>query len=91
MGSHHDSGVTADERQKLEAALAEVFGAVPPALGPDLRLGDLEGWDSMNSVTFTMELERVFGVDLSGAVLVADQTIADALALVRDHQTRRDT
>lgn len=91
MGSHHDSSLTADERQKLEAAVAEVFGAVPPALQPDVRLGNLEGWDSMNSVTFTMELERVFGVDLSGAVLTADQTIADAMALVRDCQTRRAT
>jgi acyl carrier protein len=88
VGSHADADLTPPVRQKLEAALAEVFGAVPADLRPELPLGDIDGWDSMNAVTFTMELERLFEVDLGGVFLTADQTVAAVLALLHDKGVR---
>jgi acyl carrier protein len=84
VGSHADSSLTPPVRQKLDAALAEIFGAAPADLAAGLPLGDIDGWDSMNSVTFTMELERVFMVDLGGVFLTADQTVGDVVALLRE-------
>jgi acyl carrier protein len=83
VGSDAGPDLSAAVRQKLGAAIEEVFGA-PPELRANLTLGSLEGWDSMNAVTFSMELERVFEVDLGGAILTADQTLGEVVGLLRE-------
>ncbi len=84
MGSHADSGLSEDVRRRLNAALVAVFRKAPADLGPDLRLGDIGGWDSMNAVTFTFELERTFDVSLGDTMFTADQTIGHVLAVLRE-------
>lgn len=84
MGSHADSRLSEGVSSKLAQALVEVFGEVPAGLGPGLQLGDVAGWDSMNAVNFTMEIEQVFGVDLEGAIFTADQTVGDVVSLLRE-------
>ena len=84
MGSHADSGLSEDVRRRLNAAFVAVFRKAPADVEPDLRLGDVGGWDSMNAVTFTFELERTFEVSLGDTMFTADQTIADVLAVLRE-------
>ena len=72
-------------RKGLTQALVAVFRKAPANLSPDLRLGDISGWDSMNAVTFSFELETAFDVTLGETTFTADQTIGDVLGALRDH------
>jgi acyl carrier protein len=88
VGSQFDPDLSEAFRSRLGAALTESFGMASSDLRPELPLGDLEGWDSMNAVNLSMELERLFEVDLEGAILTADQTLADVVALLRSKGAR---
>lgn len=85
MGSDADQDLSAAARERLGRALAAVFRKAPANLSPGLRLGDIGGWDSMNAVTFTFELETAFDVTLGETTFTANQTIADVLAALREH------
>jgi len=76
-----------DNRQRLESALAAVFRRTPIHVTLDLRLGAIEGWDSMNAVTFTMEVEQAFEVQLGDTIFTRDQTIAQVLQVLHDNRT----
>ena len=85
MGSNADTPLTDDFKDKLVGALSEVFEFPAADFRPELALGDIEGWDSMNAVNLTLELETAFGIELAGVILTADQTLADVIALLREH------
>ena len=61
-----------------------MFRKAPVSLTPGLRLGEIGGWDSMNAVTFSFELENAFGVELGETTFTGEQTIGDVLAVVRE-------
>jgi len=84
MGSHPDSQLTEPFKEKLIAATAEVFDFSAKDFRLDLPLAEIEGWDSMNAVNLTLELESAFSVDLEGIILTADQTLADVVAILQD-------
>jgi len=70
--------------QKIIACLKEVFPECDPAvITDDSRLGDVPGWDSMNSVNLLMELEAAFSVSLVDDVLTSKQKVADIGTLLR--------
>jgi acyl carrier protein len=70
--------------QKIIACLKEVFPECDPAaITSNSRLGDVPGWDSMNSVNLMMELEAAFSVSLADDVLTSQQQVADIGALLR--------
>jgi len=75
-----------DNRQRLESALAAVFRRTPIHVTLDLRLGAIEGWDSMNAVTFTMEVEQAFEVQLGDTIFTREQTIAQVLQVLHDNR-----
>ena len=83
MGSLADSSLTEDASRRLRDVFVAVFRRAPAEISPDLRLGSVTGWDSMNAITFTFELERVFEVELGETTFTADQTIADVLDMLR--------
>jgi len=85
MGGHADSTLSDDARRRLTAALVAVFRKAPAGLGPDLRLGDIGGWDSMNAVTFSFELETAFDVSLGDTTFNGQQTLAEVLEILRGH------
>jgi acyl carrier protein len=85
MGSDAHPDLKDATRERLTKALVAVFRKAPATLSPDLRLGDIGGWDSMNAVTFTFELETAFDVTLGETTFTADQTIADVIALLRQY------
>lgn len=85
MGSDAPEDLKPEAASALAEAVAAVFDDFPAAdLRPDLALGDIPGWDSMNSVNLVLELESAFDTSLEGVLLVADQTVADVVALLRD-------
>jgi len=84
VGSHVDSGLSDEAARRLTAALVAVFRRAPSNLSADLPLGQIGGWDSMNAVTFTFELEQAFDVSLGETTFAAQQTIGDVLAALRE-------
>lgn len=88
MGGHADPGLSDAARERLNAAFAAVFRKAPANLSPDLRLEDVGGWDSMNAVSFSFELESAFDVSLGETTFTGNQTIADVLAVLREHGAR---
>jgi len=85
MGSDADPELTDAGRRQLIHAIAAVFEFRESDLRPDLVLGEIDGWDSMNAVNLTLELETAFGVELPGVILTADQTITGVITLLREH------
>jgi acyl carrier protein len=83
VGSQPDPKLSEEAAAKLRAALAEAFGfdGLP---SPERPLQEVDGWDSMSAVNFTLELETTFGVDLAGVILSGEQTLADVIRLLAD-------
>lgn len=84
MGGDAHQGLSDAARDRLTEALVAVFRKAPATLTPDLRLGDIGGWDSMNAVTFTFELETAFDVTLGEVTFTGRQTIGEVLAVLRE-------
>ena len=84
MGSDADPDLSDAARERLTRALVAVFRKAPVNLSPELRLGDIGGWDSMNAVTFSFELETAFDVTLGETTFTANQTLADVIAVLRE-------
>lgn len=84
MGSDAHQDLSEAARKRLTTALIAVFRKAPASLTPGLRLAEIGGWDSMNAVTFTFELESAFDVTLGETTFTGQQTIADVLAVLRE-------
>jgi acyl carrier protein len=85
MGSDAHPDLSAATRERFKKALVAVFRKAPPTLSPDLRLGDIGGWDSMNAVTFSFEIESAFDVTIGETTFTADQSLGDVLDVLRQH------
>jgi acyl carrier protein len=85
MGSDAHQDLSAATRERLTRALIAVFRKAPADLSPALCLGDIGGWDSMNAVTFSFELETAFDVTLGESTFTASQTIGDVVDVLRQH------
>ena len=85
MGSDAGPDLSESARKRLNAALIAVFRKAPASLTPDMRLSDIGGWDSMNAVTFSFELETAFDVSLGETTFNGQQTIAEVLDVLREH------
>lgn len=65
-------------------ALKSVFDEFDEVnFGEAMKLGDIPGWDSMNSVNLQIELEEMFDVDLSDTVLEGSHSISDVIGILR--------
>jgi acyl carrier protein len=81
MGQPFDSSSLAT-RNRLVQTIRSVFPewSVPEAGEiTSVRLMDVPGWDSMNAVTFQMELEDAFGVDFSEEPAKGRDNIGDII------------
>ena len=85
MGSDAHPDLSESARKRLTAALIAVFRKAPASLTPDMRLSDIGGWDSMNAVTFSFELETAFDVSLGETTFNGQQTLAEVLDILRGH------
>ena len=50
----------------------------------DTPFRDLPGWDSMRAVTFQVELEATFSVDLSDAMIIGSSTLNGVAGILRE-------
>lgn len=69
---------------QLIEAILRVFPYIDAkALSEEMRLGQIEGWDSMNSINLQVELEKTFGVNLSDFPLGSEHTVAAVVLALR--------
>ena len=66
----------------LTDILREAFNTDQAIERDDLKLMDLEGWDSMAHMSFVLKLEEAYGVELSGDEIADMQTIGDVKAVL---------
>lgn len=68
---------------RVESALKEICERDDLQLQMDMPLREIEGWDSMRAVTFQVELERIFSVDLSDETISGSSTLADVAEILK--------
>ena len=70
----------------IAARVAEILttrlGVDPEAIGPDARLREDLGLDSLDAVELAIAAERAFGVDIEEEQVARLRTVADIVALV---------
>jgi len=72
--------------QNLIKATKAVFSEFNEAsFQEDMLLAEIPGWDSMNSVNFTLELESVFGVNCNALQLGPNSTFADVVRFLQEN------
>ncbi|PCJ35841.1 MAG: acyl carrier protein [Alphaproteobacteria bacterium] len=54
------------------------------AILPEMKLEDIEEWDSMARLSFMSFLDADFGVNISNDQLVACETVLDLIAFAKD-------
>lgn len=71
--------------EKTVKAIRSVFPEMKAdAITADLRLGNIPGWDSMNSINLQIELEKEFAVDLSDTQLTEGLKLSDVLDILKN-------
>ena len=69
---------------RIANAIKNVFpGCDKSNVSAAMTLGEIPGWDSMNSVNLTLELENTFAVDLSNVILSSENTAGDIAEIIR--------
>ena len=73
------------EMSQSEASILEtitrITGVEPSLLKPELKVGEVDGWDSISHLSFMVELGQQFGFDVDATVLAEVQSIGDILKL----------
>jgi len=68
---------------RIKTCLKTVFpDCEPDSICSETRLGDIAGWDSMNSVNLLLELEAAFSVSLLDAKLQEKDHVSDIVSLL---------
>ncbi len=68
----------------LQQVLKESFNMKESEYQDDKSLTELEDWDSMNHMIFITRLEEAFGIELSGAEVIALEKIGDVKMLLEN-------
>lgn len=68
---------------KLQSVLSDVCELDGRGVAADVPFREIAGWDSMRAVTFQVELERLFGVDLSDTMIPANWTLDELAGVLR--------
>lgn len=79
----------ADEpQQRTLEVFAQVFDALPPAIGPETSAFDIPGWDSLNHINLVVALEAEFGIKFTSTDIQEMETFGQIMALIRKKLAR---
>ena len=80
MGISYDTFMNDENREKILKAIRSVDPDFSEdKLKPDFVLKDIVGWDSMNSINFTISLEDDYNMDEGVMDITGEETIADVI------------
>ena len=69
--------------------LEQMLELGPNTLTAERRLRDLEGWDSLATMTFIALIDRELGVPLPGSRVARCQTVGELMGLVTEVRAGR--
>jgi acyl carrier protein len=75
-----------DEAQiyaRLAEIIAEVFDQGVVSLTPDLRIEDMEGWDSLSHVRLILTIEKSFKIKFLTSEMGHLETVGDLVAAIK--------
>ena len=61
--------------QKLKKIMASVFRVHEDTISDEARMSDVPGWDSLSHMNLILEIEREYGIQLSGNDIAEMQSI----------------
>lgn len=70
-------------QEKIEM-LADIMDVEEETLSVETALSDVEEWDSLSSLSLTIEMKRKFGLTLSTAILKSFKTVGDICNFIPD-------
>ena len=68
----------------VESLLSEVLQISPASITEDLRIKDVEAWDSLKHMEIIVSLEQNFGIQLSFDEIVAMQSVGEIKRVLRE-------
>jgi acyl carrier protein len=71
---------------ELTAIFHEVFDDETLQLRPELKAGDVDGWDSFKQVEILISVQERFGVKLSSREIDGLNCVGDLAELIRRHR-----
>ncbi|MBU6424796.1 MAG: acyl carrier protein [Rhodospirillales bacterium] len=72
-----------DILQRLIEIFRHVFDSDDLVLKPDMTSDDIEGWDSMSTITLAMEIERRFRIKIKMADMESLKSVKELMALIQ--------
>ena len=70
---------------RIAEVVGDVLGIDPPALKPETTARDVEGWDSISSVSIMIALEQEFGVRFRTGEIAGLADIGALERMIRVH------
>ena len=71
---------------KLRELIEETFNLKEDAQKDDVKLSDLQDWDSMTHMLFISKIEENFGVELTGDEIAEMQTIGEVKKVLTEKE-----
>jgi acyl carrier protein len=68
----------------IKKIISEVLSISEDQIVPELKLVDIEDWDSMNHMILITEIEDKMGIDFTGDEIADMNTIKDLLEIVKN-------
>ena len=68
----------------VENLLSEVLQISPSLITEDLKMKEVEAWDSLKHMEIIVSLEQNFGIQLSFDEIVAMQSVGEIKRVLRD-------
>jgi acyl carrier protein len=84
LKDQEDEGM--DEAQiyaRLAELIAEVFDQGVVSLTPDLRIEDVEGWDSLSHVRLILTIEKSFKIKFLTSEMRNRETVQDLVSAIK--------
>ncbi len=71
------------DNEKLEA-IAEIMDLDASEISPEMKLADLDSWDSVALLSFIAMMDEKFNKEVKGAVIRQFVTVQDAMDIMKE-------
>lgn len=69
--------------ERLKGIIPEVFDMETAELSPDLRIEDIDGWDSLSHVRLILTIEKAFKIKFLTSEIGNLENIGDLVAAIK--------
>jgi acyl carrier protein len=69
--------------ERLKGIIPEVFDAEAAELNPELRIEDIDGWDSLSHVRLILTVEKAFKIKFPTSEMGNLENVGDLVAAIK--------